>query len=324
MRKYPESGRGFALCFLTAMVFPAFCLAQGPVKVFILAGQSNMVGHGEAYANANRRAVGSLEYEVDHDSSGSYQRIADGRNKWKVRKDVWVRFQRDENGLKKGDLTIGYGATDKEIGPELQFGNVMGDYFAGQVLLIKTAWGGKSLVVDFRPPSSGGETGIFYRKMIDEVHAALNNLAAEFPGYRGQGYELAGFVWNQGWNDAGDSALYKEYRTNMVHLIKDVRHDLEEPGLPFVIVTCGQGGFGTTPDKWMTRVQTVVAKAQVEAAGSPEFSGNVAVVDSKPFWKDSLQSPASEIYHYNRNAGTYFSMGDAAGHAMIALLQRRT
>jgi hypothetical protein len=110
----------------------------------------------------------------------------------------------------------------------------------------------------------------------------------------------------------------------MVHLIKDVRHDLEEPGLPFVIVTCGQGGFGTTPDKWMTRVQTVVAKAQVEAAGSPEFSGNVAVVDSKPFWKDSLQSPASEIYHYNRNAGTYFSMGDAAGHAMIALLQRRT
>jgi|GEM_PF-191695 len=323
MRKYPESARRFALYFLTAMAFPVLCVAQKPVKVFILAGQSNMVGHGEVYANANRRAVGSLEYEVDHDTSGSFRGIAWGTNNWKVRKDVWVRFDRGESGLKKGDLTIGYGATDKEIGPELQFGNVMGDYFADQVLLIKTAWGGKSLGVDFRPPSSGGTTGIFYRKMIDEVHAALNNLAAEFPGYRGQGYQLAGFVWNQGWNDAGDSSLYKEYRSNMVHLIKDVRHDLGETDLPFVIVTCGQGGFESTRDKWMTRVQTIVAKAQADAAASPEFSGNVALVDSKPFWKDSLQSPATEVHHYNRNAGTYFLMGDAAGHAMIALLKRR-
>ncbi|HVT86813.1 MAG TPA: sialate O-acetylesterase [Chitinophagaceae bacterium] len=311
----------FVLLLVAAFIFPIFSVAQQPVKVFILAGQSNMVGHGEVYANANRRAIGSLEYEVDHDQAGLYKNVVDKNGNWKVRPDVWVRFDREEQGLKKGDLSVGYGATDKEIGPEFQFGNVMGDYFPEQVLLIKTAWGGKSLGVDFRPPGSGGTAGIFYKKMIEDVHTALNNLPSEFPAYKGQGYELAGFVWNQGWNDAGDSALYKEYKINMIHFIKDVRHDLQAPGLPFVIINCGQGGLQPTPDKWMSRVQKFIVKAQEDAAASPGFADNVALVDSRPFYKDSLESPAQQTYHYNRNAGTYFLMGNAAGYAMIELLK---
>ena len=54
-----------------------------------------------------------------------------------------------------GGLTAGYGANSTTIGPELQFGHAMGDYYGQKVLLIKTAWGGKSLRTDFRPPSSG-------------------------------------------------------------------------------------------------------------------------------------------------------------------------
>src|SRR6185312_5634061 len=302
------------------LILPVAVAAQRPVKVFILAGQSNMMGHGEVYAGANRRPVGSLEYLVRHDSSGAYRSLVDDGGHWKARNDVWVRFEREDQGLKKGDLTIGYGATDGEIGPEFQFGNVMGDFFPEQVLLIKTAWGGKSLGVDFRPPGSGGTTGPYYTKMLEEVHDALNNLAVEFPGYKGQGYELAGFVWNQGWNDAGDPALYKEYGSNLVHLIQDVRRDLQAPELPVVIINCGQGGFEPTPDKWMRRVQTFIVDAQAAAAGSPGFAGNVALADSRPFWKDSLESPAREVHHYNRNAGTYFWMGNAAGRAMIGLL----
>lgn len=309
-------------CLATVML-PMLSFGQQPVKVFVLAGQSNMVGHGEVYASANRREVGSLEYLVKHDSSGVFRKIVDDRGRWKVRSDVWVRFDRGDAGLKKGDLTIGYGATDGEIGPEFQFGNVIGDYFSQQVLLIKTAWGGKSLGVDFRPPGSGGATGIYYRKMIEEVNAALKGLAVEFPGFKGQGYELSGFVWNQGWNDAGDSAMYKEYEANLVHLIKDVRRDFRAPGLPIVIINCGQGGYRPTPDKWMTRVQTYIVNAQAAAAARPEFAGNVALVDSRPFWRDSLESPAREIHHYNRNAGTYYWMGDAAGNAMKRLLEGR-
>lgn len=319
MRNKLREVYSFAIFILAAFIFPIFSFAQQPVKVFILAGQSNMVGHGEVFSNANRRAIGSLEYEVAHDQSGLYKNVVDEDGNWSLRHDVWVWFERPE-GLKKGDLSVGYGATDKEIGPEFQFGNVMGDHFPEQVLLIKTAWGGKSLGVDFRPPRSGGTTGDFYKKMIEDVHTALNNLPVAFPGYKGQGYQLAGFVWNQGWNDAGDSALYKEYKTNMVHFIKDVRKDLGVPGLPFVIINCGQGGMQPTPDKWMSRVQNFIVKAQADAAASPEFAGNVALVDSRPFYKDSLQSPAQQTYHYNRNAGTYFLMGNAAAVAMIQLL----
>jgi len=324
MRKQFRQGHNFALSFLTAFFFPIFSFAQRPLKVFILAGQSNMVGHGEVYANVNKRAIGSLEYEVAHNKTGLYKNVVDKKGNWRVRHDVWIRFDRGEDGgLKNGDLSVGYGASDKEIGPEFQFGNVIGDYFPEQVLLIKTAWGGKSLGVDFRPPGSGGTTGFYYKRMIEDIHTTLNNLRDEFPQYKGQGYELAGFVWSQGWNDAGDSVLYKEYKTNMIHFIKDVRHNLQAPGLPFVLINCGQGGLQPTPDKWMSNVQRFIVQAQADAAASPEFSGNVALVDSRPFWKDSLESPAREIHHYNRNAGTYFLMGNAAGYAMIELLKNR-
>lgn len=55
-------------------------------------------------------------------------------------------------------------------------GRVDGDAFDEPVLLIKTAWGGKSLAKDFRPPSSGGEVGPFYTEMLTHVREVLENL----------------------------------------------------------------------------------------------------------------------------------------------------
>src|SRR5438105_9053963 len=107
------------------------------------------------------------------------------------------------------------------VGRELQFGHLVGDSIRSQVLLIKTAWGGKSLYKDFRPPSSGGETGPYYRKMLAEIRQALANLQTEFKGYDGRGYELAGFVWYHGWNDGVDPKnAVPEYEQNLVNLIK--------------------------------------------------------------------------------------------------------
>ena len=86
--------------------------------------------------------------------------------------------------LLAGPLTLGFTVYgDKHhFGPELQFGHVVGDHFTNQVLLIKTAWGGKSLYKDFRPPSSGGEVGPYYTKMLAEIRLALANLKTDFPG----------------------------------------------------------------------------------------------------------------------------------------------
>ena len=55
------------------------------------------------------------------------------------------------------------------------------DAFEAPVLLVKTAWGGKSLYKDFKPPSPGGATGHYYTKMVEEVDEALNSAGTEFP-----------------------------------------------------------------------------------------------------------------------------------------------
>src|SRR5215217_6440404 len=225
-----------------------------PVKVFILAGQSNMEGKAK---------LSLLEYQAGQ--PGTRELFAHLRKdaKWVEREDVWIKFLD-----RKGRLTAGYGSPGC-IGPELEFGNVVGDRFDEPVLLIKTAWGGRSLYRDFRPPSAGlppaevlekmlaaqrakkPETtlddvktpfGASYRAMLAEVNDTLANLKAHFPQYDGRGYELTGFVWFQGWNDMIDDAATAEYAVNLAHFIRDVRRDLKAPKLPFVIGQMGVDG----------------------------------------------------------------------------------
>ncbi|MHC5058577.1 MAG: sialate O-acetylesterase [Planctomycetota bacterium] len=129
----------------------------GPVKVFILAGQSNMEGQGVVdldhpkYYNGGRGILNTVM--KDPAKAHLFRHLKDAAGEWVVRDDVRVDFKtRHEH--KKGGLTIGFtGYGGKHhIGPELQFGHVIGDYIDEPVFLIKTAWGGKSLYKDFRPP----------------------------------------------------------------------------------------------------------------------------------------------------------------------------
>jgi hypothetical protein len=149
-------------------------LRQSPVKVFILAGQSNMEGQGAVSAEDkdHRQLPGTLTSLLsDPAKAAPFKHLKNGKGEWTVREDVWV-YSQTGTGVAKGGLTLGYGwaAGNKNIfGPELQFGHVMGNYLTNQVLIIKTAWGGKSLYKDFRPPSSGGEVGPCYTKMLETV-----------------------------------------------------------------------------------------------------------------------------------------------------------
>jgi putative heme-binding domain-containing protein len=312
------------LLFLFFAHVPAGHLAaqtQKPLKVFILAGQSNM--EGQAVADLDGKdyngGKGTLNHLLnDPDRAPLVKHLKNARGEWTVRQSVWVRYQPEKGPVKAGPLTLGFTPYPGKhhFGPELQFGHVLGDHYGSQVLLIKTAWGGKSLYTDFRPPSSGGEVGPYYRKMIAEVRKALANLPTDFPAYDGKGYELAGFVWYQGWNDGVDPKhAVPEYEQNLVNLIRDVRKDLNAPNLPVVIGEL-TGPWVKAPGAWAT-----LRKAQAAAAARPEFKGSVLFVETHDFVRKPEDSPnPGHGHHEFGNAETYILVGQALGNGMRKLL----
>ncbi len=298
-------------------LFPLLlCAAQPsevpPVKVFILAGQSNMQGQGFIVADPKRNdGKGSLEYLVKNPQTAEkYQHLIDDTGNWTIRKDVWIWYLD-----RKGNLTAGYGANQERIGPELEFGHVLGDHYQQQVLLIKLAWGGKSLAKDFRPPSSGGETGPYYKEIVKQTREVLTHLEKYFPDYQGQGYQLAGLGWHQGWNDRINQAFNDEYEANMINFIKDIRKDLDAPDMPVVIAETGMSG----PEEKHPRALSLM-KAQAAVAQYEPFKGNVAFVPTRDFYRPSDQSPTGQAYHWNTNAETYCLIGEHMAKAMINLI----
>ena len=245
----------------------------------------------------------------------SYRRYA-------ARRDVWVSYWdsvgRNPAGERRnGPLNVGFGNSTGQIGPEYGFGQVVGNAIADPVLIIKTAWGGKSLAGEFRPPSSGGAVGKYYSLMVEKVHEVLNNLKKYYPEYKGQGYETVGFGWHQGWNDRIDAKRTAEYEANLVNLIKDVRAEFKTPKLPFVVATTGMARAVTEP----TAMKLIAAQTAVSDSNRyPGFAGNVATVDTRPFdYGENSPAPAGP-YHWNSNGESYFHIGEEMGRAMMKLI----
>ena len=294
---------------------------KSPVKVFILAGQSNMEGQAVVdldhpkYYNGGKGILKTVA--ADPAKAHLYAHLKGTDGKWAVREDVWISYKTEKSGLKKGPAGIGftvYGGKH-HFGPELQFAHVIGELLDNQVLLIKTAWGGKSLYADFRPPSSGGKVGPYYTKMLAEVREALGDLKKRFPDYDGGGWELAGFVWFQGWNDMCTPPAVPEYEQNLVKLIRDVRKEWKAPNLPVVIGELGNGG---RPAKGN---MLAIRKAQAAAAARGELGGKVLFVKTAEFARPARQSPnVGHGHHWFGNAESYFLIGDALGKGMKKLL----
>lgn len=296
---------------------------KSPIKVFILAGQSNMQGQGivEAKDEAGKEKPGTLRAMLGDPTKGRLLKSwVDANGNWnEKRDDVWV-WDANELGNRHGVVEFGYGwdlGSREWFGPEMPFGYVMGNHYKNQVLIIKTAWGGKDLCKDFRPPSSGGTVGPFYTEMLATVRMVLGDLKKQFPNYDESGYELAGFVWWHGWNDFCNPKVgVPEYKQNLRNLIKDVRRDFQVPKLPVVI------GEFTGP--WGADCQEPAAmairRAQKEAAAMPEFAGSVKFVETHNFVRAEKDSPTGEGYHEFKNGETYFLVGNAFGEAMKTLL----
>ncbi|RYD84505.1 MAG: hypothetical protein EOP84_05305, partial [Verrucomicrobiaceae bacterium] len=142
-----------AFIFLGALSVTAW---SKPLKIFILAGQSNMQGHAK---------VETFDYIGDDPATAPLlKRMRDPEGRPQVCENVWISYfthQGEGNGEVTGKLTAGFGARrdanadDGKIGPEFTFGLTLDEALSEPVLIIKTAWGGKSLSTDFRPPGAG-------------------------------------------------------------------------------------------------------------------------------------------------------------------------
>ena len=267
-----------------------------PLKVFILAGQSNMEGYA---------GVQTLDRLGEHPTHGYLlKKIKKDDGSFVARDDVFVSYKKEDEHIKR-PLSVGMGALGEEwFGPELMFGIGMGDFYKEPVLLIKTCWGGHSLYGNFRPPSAGKpayqtdckpeEMGASYHKMVKEVRECLANLDTDFPQLKGLKTELCGFVWFQGWNDlcAGDEIkqqVYDEYCPNFVHLVQDLRAEFKTPNLPVVMGELGVNG--EKPDKDMMDFRA--AQAKIETCR--ELKGTLGYVRTAPFWYPELDEWAGKL-----------------------------
>jgi autotransporter-associated beta strand protein len=115
-----------------------------PVKVYIMSGQSNMVGIGYIAGGA-----GSLNTIAKTEKK--FPNLVTAANGWTTRNDV--RYRGVITAIDNGLLTPGVGgAADTQLGPELGFGHVMGYHHDEPVLLLKTSQGNRSLMWDILPP----------------------------------------------------------------------------------------------------------------------------------------------------------------------------
>lgn len=317
-------------------------IPKGPVKVFILAGQSNMEGHGKVEMGRNpnydktdkssqREIKGGLaclrQLATSPATRKQYGHLLGDDGRWVKRDDVWVHTT--TSGRKSGKLTVGFGKGNW-FGPELQFGHWVGDAIDEPVLLIKTAWGGHSLGINFRPPSSGKpdykkgsykeeDLGTSYREMVGIVKDIRANLGTHFPELKGRKTEIVGLGWHQGWNDAGSAEMVAEYAKNMKNLIRDLRKDLEVPNLPVVIANTGMIGTG---GKGIRNELCEIQLKLGDAKATPEFAGTIRAVDTRPFKRTNEQSPSGFGYHWNHSGESHFLVGDAMGRAMTGFLKR--
>ncbi len=301
------------------------CQANGKLKIFIVSGQSNMVGFGQV-----KGSPGTMETYVKSNPK-DYGKLVDKSGKPVVRNDVWIVNLSYAGKEKMGWLTTGYGGSDAHIGPEYGFGFAMGDYYDDPVLIIKSAWGGRSLCHNFLSPSSAkyptpkkdGDKGFQYAEVLRHVKEITGNLKKYYPGYKGKGFEIVGFGWHQGWNDRISQPAVDVYEKNMVNFVNDIRKDLGIAKLPVVIANTGMGGWDipeTARYKKKVEKLMVAQLALADAKKYPEFKGNVAGVETRGFQRARAESPSRQDYHWYRNWETLYLIGKSMGDSMVGLV----
>jgi hypothetical protein len=286
-----------------------------PVQVYIMMGQSNMLGFGNP---GPLKGVAAEKYPYLVDDSGN----------WTTRKDVRNVFF-CMAGLRYNDwLTAENGNGSGKFGPEIGIGNYLGQVTDAPVLILKSCVGNRALGWDLLPPSAVGTganggsyqgdsessnrkvkenkdgwyAGLQYDQDVGAAQDALKNLATYYPDAKG--YEVAGFFWWQGNAEPGKGNV-ETYDKNLAFLFNDLRKDFNAPNAKFVCATLGEHDESAT-----------LSQKMFDFAALPEFKNQAAVFYSKPVSKGGSGG------HYGGDAETYMNVGEGMGKLMIELLKK--
>ena len=274
----------------------------------------------------------------------------------------------------EGLLKIGYGSGVDRIGPEYSLGITLEKLVDAPILLVKCAWGNTALAAAWRPPSLDGvETPIekaqrekwngeqaklakaagreftprpapeplgalnyAWNMTMPEVDKVLADPGKYHPEYDPKvGYDIAGFVWFQGYSDK-DNPAYGEL---LVEMIKGFRKKVNAPKMPVVCGTLGMASF-----KHLAFADAA-NQGMLEASQHPELKGTVDVVKTTPYYPVELlatkqvlnaaeqgspaHNEALEVrqratsdagYHYCGNAKFFLLTGDAMARSLANLM----
>jgi hypothetical protein len=178
------------------------------LRVFIFAGQSNMVGsdskvkdiqHFPPFAglDAPQEKVlfsYNIGRENKHTSSG------------------WVALQ----------------PVDNVVGPELSFAKQVSQNIEAPIAIIKCAAGGTTLGGDWNPDEPSGFK--LYPLAMQLIQSSLAELDEKKIPYR-----IEGFMWHQGENDMFSKEFKPNYGKNLKNFLASWRRDLKTPNLKFYI-----------------------------------------------------------------------------------------
>jgi len=195
------------------------------IKVFLLAGQSNMEGRadGAKLTPEDRERLEMVQGRVQLAFNYEPIRVLDVVKPSEEIAEIYER--------------------DVIFGPELFFGITLSEAWPGEkILLIKLSAGGTSLYGCWNPDWQLDKAAAIGEEHEPKLYGALTDYVRQvLSGYEQDEYEICAMLWVQGERDAGNETAAAAYGDNLEALIKCIRRDTACDLLPFLLFQVGHG-----------------------------------------------------------------------------------
>jgi len=272
MKRAPKTPLVLAALLAAVMATPVHA-ADKPIKAFILAGQSNMVGWGDSAKLS------------DDLRKGNDRVLMFERGKWQPLRP----HQPASSGQKR------FGMTEFSFGPEIAFGHAMAKAWPEETIgIIKFSIGGTSLLAwkpDWKKEDADrvgqGRLGSLYKRLMEKLDQAKNS----------RDIEIVGFLWLQGGGDMKKVDVAKEYLDNLKSLVAAVRKGTRVTALPFIYGSARQESI---PDDLSDLVPEVRIGRYPAAQWvlKAQFDAQEAIANSKMVILRDIEKHPQNV-HYN-------------------------